>query len=294
MTPIESSNTAARGGSKGMRTPKSALLKMAYLLSLVLALASGVVALRGTEFESTRATVRVEYWQKRQTEITEYLKDRSDLASVKLVFLGDSITDFWTMGANPWIKGAEMGRRIWDESFGGRPPGNLALNLGISGDRTEHVLNRILPQDRGGLGELDPKDLDPDFVVLMIGINNTWSGEEPVVESVFAGIQAVVNAVHERKPRAVVVLQSLLPTQDEARNRDIVRPVNQRLLELSSGKPYSNYVQFLDLYPSFVDPAGKEIGAYFCDGIHPNESGYRVWRDKLVPFLDRARGPRKN
>jgi lysophospholipase L1-like esterase len=266
----------------------------ARLLCLVLLLAPDTRAVQGADFESAKPAVRVEYWQRRQIEISDRLKDSRGLAAVKLVFLGDSITDFWTMGANPWIRGTDMGRRIWDESFGGRPPGNLALNLGISGDRTEHVLNRILPQAAGGLGELDPKDLDPDFVILMIGINNTWAGEEPVAESVAAGIHAVVDAVHDRKPRATVILQSLLPTQDEAKNRDVVRVVNQRLLELSSGRPYMDYVRFLDLYPAFVDPAGKEIGAYFCDGLHPNESGYRVWRDKLVPFLEHARGPRGN
>jgi hypothetical protein len=34
-------------------------------------------------------------------------------------------------------------------------PQNLALNIGISGDRTEHLLLRILPKAQGGLGQLD-------------------------------------------------------------------------------------------------------------------------------------------
>ena len=30
----------------------------------------------------------------------------------------------------------------------------------------------------------------------------------------------------------------------------------------------------------------------FTDGLHPNEAGYRVWRDRLLPFLDEQRAGR--
>ena len=31
------------------------------------------------------------------------------------------------------------------------------------------------------------------------------------------------------------------------------------------------------------------IGSDFTDGLHPNAVGYRVWRDALVPFLQKMR-----
>ena len=61
------------------------------------------------------------------------------------MFVGDSITDFWLLGDDPWIPGRMHGRRVWDESFGDAVPQNLALNIGIPGDRTEHLLQSILP-----------------------------------------------------------------------------------------------------------------------------------------------------
>jgi len=203
--------------------------------------------------------------------------------------MGDSITDFWHLGDNPWFPGQRCGRAIWDESFAGRPPENLGLNLGISGDRLEHVLYRLQPQSAGGLGELDAPGLKPEFVILMVGINNTWAAEEPMAESVFAGIRAVLTAVHERQPKARVILQSLLPTNDETKNHDVVRPVNQRLADLAASPPFSAYLNYLDLYSAFVDSSGKQLSQYFNDGLHPNESGYRVWRDRLVPYLARVR-----
>src|SRR5882724_5868870 len=92
-----------------------------------------------TDFVATKPTLRVEYWQTRLAEITAALQDRQNLRAVKLVFLGDSITDFWGMAANPWMTGQTGGRAIWEAAFAGQPPANRGLNLGISGDRTEHV-----------------------------------------------------------------------------------------------------------------------------------------------------------
>jgi lysophospholipase L1-like esterase len=241
-------------------------------------------------YAAEQPAVRIEYWQQRLLAITAELERVQDLRSVRLVFLGDSITDFWQLGASPWFPGQNYGRRLWDESFGEQAAANRAINRGISGDRTEHVLYRILPRERGGLGELDGVELDPDFVVLMVGINNTWAGEPPLADSVYAGIRAVVEAVHLRKPRALVILQSLLPTNELAKNRDTVAPVNARLVDLAHAAPYSSYVRYLDVHDAFVDGRGAPIDAYFVDGLHPNERGYKAWRDVLVPFIARLRG----
>ena len=258
---------------------------------LALSLGFGPVSARAVapDFVSTHPLQRVDYWQQRQADITTELKERRDLPAVRLVFLGDSITDFWHLGPNPWFPTMRCGRAIWDESFAGRPPENLAINLGISGDRMEHVLFRLLPQSAGGLGHLDAPGLHPEFVILMIGINNTWAAETPMAESVFAGIKAVLTAVHERQPQATVILQSLLPTNDEAKNHDVVRPVNQQLAGLVASQPFVGYARYLELYSSFVDASGQQLSQHFNDGLHPSESGYRIWRDRLVPFLDQVR-----
>lgn len=248
----------------------------------------GVVA--QTPFRSTVPTQRIDYWQQRQADIEAQLADPADLSQVRLLFLGDSITDFWILGDNPWMPGKRCGRAVWDESFGAATPANRAINLGISGDRLEHVLFRLRPRAEGGLGQLDRADLSPEFVVLMIGINNSWDAETPAADSIFAGIREVVRSVHARKPDAVVVLQSLLPTQEADRDRDVVRPVNARIAALAADPEFSAYVRHLDLYPAFVDAGGVQRSELFNDGLHPSEAGYRVWRDRLVPFLQALRG----
>jgi lysophospholipase L1-like esterase len=234
---------------------------------------------------STRPFERVDYWQQRQKTIATTLAEAPDLSGYRLLFLGDSITDFWLLGDNPWMKGARNGRAIWDESFAeGR---NKALNIGVSGDRIEHVLFRIEPRAKGGGGQLDRPDLKPEFVVLMLGINNSYDAEEPAADSIFEGVKAVVAAIRARKPESRIVLQSLLPTADAGKNSEIVAPVNARLAALAAGS--GGHVLWLNLVSDFTDSGGGQRTELFIDGLHPNEAGYRLWRDRLVPFLAQAR-----
>ena len=240
-------------------------------------------------FASSQPAPRVEHWQKRQLEINTYLQQSRNLAAVKLLFVGDSITDFWLFDDNPWVSGQKYGRKIWDESFATPGTENFALNIGISGDRLEHVLYRILPKSDGGMGQLDSPALNPEFMIVMLGINNSWAAEQPVVESIYQGVLTNLRALHARKPNARIVVQSLLPTNDAVKNKDVVLQVNQRLETLLRTSEFSKFTVYLNLYPSFVDTSGVQIPNYFTDGLHPNDSGYRIWRDRLIAFLKQTR-----
>jgi lysophospholipase L1-like esterase len=240
-------------------------------------------------FRSSQPAPRIEYWQQRVITIDRELADRAHVEATRLLFLGDSITDFWLLGKSPWHKNVSYGRTLWDESFGAGTGPNRAINLAVSGDRTEHVLHRIRSRQDGGLGQLDAKGLDPEFVILLVGINNSWMPEEPVVESIVHGIQAVVAAVSIKLPKARIVLQTLLPTGEAERNRDIVEPVNRAVTALAAQPEHASRLSVLDLHAVFIDRSGRQISSYFVDGLHPNEAGYRAWRDWLVQHLHRER-----
>ncbi len=268
---------------------RTASMALCWAAAVLASMALTSAASGATKFVSVSPLKRVEYWQEREAAINAAVADTKSLPDVKLLFVGDSITDFWLLGDNPWVKGQRCGRKVWDQSFGQRGSTNFAFNIGISGDRTEHLLYRLLPRAQGGLGQIDPPELNPEFIVLLVGINNSWAAEEPVADSVFEGVRAVIDALHARKPQARIVLQTLLPTNQESRNAEVVRPVNRRLVALASSSPYATFVVLLDLYPAFVDASGRQVDSLFNDGLHPSEAGYRVWRDQLVPFLGRMR-----
>ena len=243
---------------------------------------SNPVALAPTHFNSEVPTARVDYWQKRAAEIDQQLASKQSLKPVRLVFVGDSITDFWHLDANPWFPGKYCGQVIWNESFGGAVPAQTAINLGVSGDRIEHVLHRLLPVAQGGEGWLDRRDLQPDTIFVMLGINNSFDSEEPATESLYKGVLAVVARIHERKPKSRIVIQSLLPTDDDMKNRNLVIPVNDRLRSFAGNAEGTEY---LDLYPSFVDDHGAQRRNLFNDSLHPSLEGYRMWRDRLLEVL---------
>lgn len=238
-----------------------------------------------TLFVAERPAARVDYWQKRAAEIDRELASQKSLRSVRLAFIGDSITDFWHLNANPWFPGQYMGRTVWDESFGGAVPTQTALNLGVSGDRIEHVLHRLLPAAKGGQGWLDRRDLQPDRIFVMLGINNSFDAESPATAGIYRGVVAVTNRIRERKPRSQIVIQSLLPTDSAEKNRDLVVPVNAMLRAYAA----ANGMAYLDLYPAFTDQQGQQRRELFNDGLHPSRDGYRVWRDRLVEFLGSPR-----
>lgn len=253
-------------------------------LAFILALSTPLIAAAEApvHFNAERPTPRVDYWQKRAADIDRQLAARQSLRSTRLVFVGDSITDFWHLDENPWFPGLFCGQSVWNESFGGKIAAYKALNLGVSGDRIEHVLHRLLPKKKGGQGWLDRADLQPDTVFVMLGINNSFDAEKPATDSIYRGVLAVVARIHERKPKARIVIQSLLPTEDPAKNRDLVLPVNQRLRAFAN---QANGIEYLDLYPSFVDEAGLQRRNLFNDALHPSRDGYRVWRDRVMVFL---------
>jgi lysophospholipase L1-like esterase len=264
-------------------------LALGFCIGLIFSLTGQVSVANSQVYKSAKPELREDYWQARQKTISNQLKNTKDLSSVKLVFIGDSITDFWSLDENPWAAGKYCGLQIWNQSFVGTIAENNALNLGISGDRTEHILHRLEPLVNGGLGHLDRTDLNPDFIIILAGINNSYNPEKPAIETIYAGVEAIIRSVHARKPKARIVLQTLLPTGDKVRNHEIVAPLNKRLRQLSQSAEFSSYVDFFDLHKAFVDKNDQQISLYFNDDLHPNKIGYSVWRDALIAHLDKLR-----
>lgn len=224
--------------------------------------------------EPVRAVVPVE--QKAGWAIKWWMpRHREKLAAAtnghhRVVFLGDSITHYWeTNGSN-----------VWNRCFAGAP--YHALDLGFSGDRTEHLLWRI------GNGELD--GYETDCIVLLIGTNNSGQlslDAEPPEHTVL-GIKAVLEAIRRKQPKAKVILTAIFPCRldpnagVEQRNRK----VNAEIRKLADGQE----VIWLDLNERFLKPYGGHSQKLFPDIVHPNEAGYEIWAKALVPEIDRVLG----
>jgi lysophospholipase L1-like esterase len=180
---------------------------------------------------------------------------------VGLLFLGDSITDAWP----------RRGKSTWDKLA----PYNPA-DFGISGDRTEHVLWRITH------GELE--GIDPKVVVIMIGTNNIghFSDEKP--EWAAAGVKKILDTVHTKLPKAKVLLLGVFPRgakDSDARRK--VEAINAIICKFGDGQKTT----YLDVSRKFLDAAGDLPKDIMPDALHPNEKGYQIWYDAMLPTLEK-------
>lgn len=196
------------------------------------------------------------------------------MRKANVLFVGDSITQFWTTAA---------GQDVWRRTFANPVSAYRGVDLGFAGDRTENLLLHLLERRDGGDGYLDDPSLDPDIIFLMIGVNNTWKTEAPVVEKVVAGNIAIVAKLRQLRPRATVIVQSLLPAESGKHDEEIIIPINRSLRPLVEA--LGPKVRWLDLYPLFATPDGAPAPELFLDKVHPNANGYEIWAAELLKLL---------
>ena len=199
-------------------------------------------------------------WYKRHEEFVQIAKQ----GGVDILFLGDSITDFWR----------SRGSNVWNQCYASRH----AANFGISGDRTQHLLWRM---DNGELDGIKPK-----VVVLMIGTNNTGKEKDgkprnSVPETV-AGVEAVVQDIRTRLPDSKILLLGVFPrgTFDDPQRAQVAL-VNTVIAKLDDGK----MIKYLDIGPEFLELDGTLPKSIMPDLLHPNERGYEIWAKAMEPTL---------
>lgn len=176
---------------------------------------------------------------------------------VDVLFIGDSITKGWS-GA---------GKDVWEKHY--RPL--KALNIGIGGDTTRQTLWRL---EHEALAELKPK-----VVVLMIGVNNIFTGTG-TDEEIVQGIDAVVKQLRTRAPQAKILLAGILPLGNAAQSERAAR-INRALASWESES-----LRFLDLTSTFAGPDGKvKTELYRDDLVHLVTAGYEAWDGVLHPVL---------
>lgn len=215
----------------------------------------------------------VDWISNRYYQIISELNSNTNRAKAKILFIGDSITEFWR---------AE-GAAAWNANGFGNVNGPMyALNLGQAGNRTEHVLHRIQPAAEAGAGNLDYADLAPSTIVLLIGINNASLHTN---EQIIGGIKADVETLAQREPQATIILVSILPVSSATQNQNKIIPINAAMKAYVEGDTAPAQAAFLDAYPSFVNASGALISSYFKDGIHMTAQGYALYSSLLLPKL---------
>ena len=194
--------------------------------------------------------------------LKKYHKENSKLPALafgqnRIVFMGDSITEFWST--------------LCPEFFIGKP----YVNRGISGQTSPQMLVRF---------RADVIALKPTIVVLLAGANDIAGNTGPstlemITDAIFS--MAELAKAHQIK----VILCSVLPAYDfdwkpGSFPADKIVKLNTIIQQYAD----ANEIRYLDYYSALVDERKGLKAAYADDGVHPNIAGYEV----MAPLVEKA------
>nr|WP_314835860.1 SGNH/GDSL hydrolase family protein [uncultured Flavobacterium sp.] len=175
----------------------------------------------------------------------------------RIVFMGDSITEFW-FPTDP-------------DFFSGKP----YINRGISGQTTPQMLVRF---------RADVIALKPEIVLILAGINdiagNTGPSTLDMIKDNIFSMAELAKANHIK-----VILCSVLPAYDfpwkpNQNPADKVVALNRMIKEYAE----ANKMVYLDYYSTMANEQKGLKTAYSGDGVHPNKLGYQV----MAPLAEKA------
>jgi lysophospholipase L1-like esterase len=204
-------------------------------------------------------------WKVRADLLDTRVKETPD---TELLFIGDSITQGWEGGG---------AKEVWAKHYAKRK----AVNLGIGGDRTQHVLWRLINAPLDGV--------KPKAAVVMIGTNNSNS-EDNTPGQIVEGIAAIVAKLRERLPNTKILLLGIFPRSENfTAQRGKLTQINQVIAKLDDGKN----VHFLDIGHRFLNNDGVLPAEIMPDYLHLSTKGYEIWADAIEPKLAELLGEKK-
>ena len=187
----------------------------------------------------------------------------ANLSKGQIVFVGDSITDFYPL--DDYYSDLDLS----------------VYNRGIGGDTTDGLLNRM---------KISLFDLKPSKIILMIGVNDLYGGGKNI-DYVFENYKTIISQIETNLPETKVYCMSIISQNEkltQLANIDITDKI-EKIITLN--EKIKNFVQtkttlsYVDLFSATSDENNRLISSYTDDGIHLNSAGFEVWTSLLKPLL---------
>ena len=191
---------------------------------------------------------------------------------MKILFQGDSITDAGRSydmpedlgNGYPFFVSVLLNVMIPDNNF-------EFINRGISGNRTI---------DLAGRWKKDCIDLKPDFISILIGINDVWrryDNNDPTSAEAFRkNYDKLLSEIRKKLPDTKILLLEpfVLPVPKDRKDwRSDLDPKIQIARELAA-KFKTNYVSLDGIFANYSIKSSPENWA--ADGVHPTPSGHML------------------
>lgn len=201
-------------------------------------------------------------------QLNRYRDGNRTVSKPDVVFMGDSITDFWTQ-----------------PRFGAFFPGRNYVGRGISGQTTPQMLIRMRP---------DVVALHPKVVVILAGTNDIAGNTGPMTDEDIEGnlaSMADIAAANDVK----VIFSSILPTSGYHTAANGVPQTTQRPLARIQAinhwmEQYAaqHHLFYVDYYSAMVDTQGMLRADLSNDDLHPSKAGYDIMAGLVEPVIERA------
>ncbi|MES2267183.1 MAG: SGNH/GDSL hydrolase family protein [Bacteroidota bacterium] len=201
-------------------------------------------------FMATTLTASAQDWP----NIKRYEEANSKLAAPapgqkRVVYMGDSITDFWIVNDSTFFAA------------------NNYVDRGISGQTTGQMLVRF---------RQDVINLKPAVVVILAGINDIAENNGPSkIEDVAGNIFSMAELA--RAHNIKVVISSVLPA-NKFPWRPSINPTEKVTILNNMLKAYAakNNMVYLDYFTAMADDQRGLPAKLSKDGVHPNLEGYKI------------------
>jgi len=204
-------------------------------------------------------------WQARQKELNQRAAEAGEKAQV--IFIGDSITQGWE----------GEGKEVWGKYYAHRN----AVNLGIGGDRTQHVLWRL---NNGNIDGLKPK-----AIVLMIGTNNS-NGEDNTPGQIAQGVTVILKKLREKLPGTKILLLAIFPRSENFTvQRGKLAMINQVLQKNAD----EQNIFWMDFGHKFLRADGTMPRELMPDYLHLSKRGYEIWAESIEEKLSAILGDKR-
>lgn len=192
----------------------------------------------------------------------------------KILFQGDSITDAGRNFAVDTSRGFGYSTMAAGEIMLDYPGEFEILNRGISGNRIVDIYARI--------GK-DIIALQPDYMSLLIGINDVWhelNNKNGVEEEKFEMVYClVIDELKQKLPnlKLMILEPFVLEGPSTTANIDYFRTETAKRAAAAKRVAEKYGIKFIPLQEKFDEAAKKAPAEYWLlDGVHPSAAGHEL------------------
>ena len=181
------------------------------------------------------------------------LRNSKDKSMENIIFFGDSIT-----------AGYDLNKYYSNKHI---------VNKGISGNKTEDLLNRI---------ETDVFQYNPSKVIVLIGINDLTHGVDS--DDILLNIESIINEIQLNRPKTKIYIESIYPVGVNRKDVDnkAIKDLNIKIKKLCK----LSDVIYINVFDHLIDKEGNLKKTYTRDDLHLTNLGYLKVTSVLSEYVE--------